>query len=269
MDSKQLEAKVHEFRKQIMNIGYKTQSGHLSSALSCMDIMTALYYGDILKYNALDIKNENRDRFILSKGHACIIQYVILADLGLINEDELYRFCRPGAQLGAHPDCLKIKGIEASTGALGHGLSYAIGVAMGAKYLRKSYQVYTILGDGECQEGSVWEAALYAGFHKLDNLTVIVDYNKLQASDYTNNITSLDPLINKWISFGFDSYEIDGHNMEQIMEVLSLPLCGKPKAIVANTLKGKGVSLMENQNHWHGRKPNDEEWKMICSELGI
>lgn len=269
MDIYQLEDKVTEFRKKIMEVGYLTKSGHLSSALSCTEVMVALYYGGFLAIDSSNYNEMNRNRFVLSKGHACIIQYLILNDLGLIADEELMKFCKPDGILGAHPDCLKLSGIEATTGALGHGLSIAIGYALGAKYNKQDYQTYTILGDGECEEGSVWEAALCAGHHKLDNLTVIVDYNKLQASDYTSNITTLDSLPDKWTAFGFDAYEIDGNNMDEVMRVLSEPTCGKPKAIIAHTIKGKGVTMIENQNNWHGRKPNDEEWISIRKQMGM
>ncbi len=269
MENYQLEKKATEFRKKIMEVGYQTKSGHLSSALSCTDIMVALYYGGFLNYNKGSYLNTDRNRFILSKGHACIIQYLILVDLGLISNEELLKLCKPGSILGAHPDSLKIPGIEATTGALGHGLSISIGYALGAKYNEQNYQVYTILGDGECEEGSVWEAALCAGHQKLDNLTVIIDYNKLQASDYTFNITTLDSLVEKWFDFGFNTCEIDGNNMEEVMKALQKPMDKKPKAIVAHTIKGKGVNIIENQNNWHGRKPNDKEWFLIRKQMGI
>lgn len=269
MDIWQLEDKVAEFRKKIMEVGYLTKSGHLSSALSCTEVMVALYYGGFLAIDNSNYNNMNRNRFVLSKGHACIIQYLILNDLGFITDEELLKFCKPDSILGAHPDCLKLPGVEATTGALGHGLSIAIGYALGAKYNNQNYQTYTILGDGECEEGSVWEAALCAVHHKLDNLTVIVDYNKLQASDYTSNITTLDPLTDKWSAFGFHILEIDGNNMDEVVRALSKAPHGKPKAIVAHTLKGKGVTMIENQNNWHGRKPNDEEWISIKKQMGI
>lgn len=262
MEVQQLEKKAMELRKRIMELGYMTKSGHLSSALSCTDILTALYYGGIMDH----AKN---DRFILSKGHACIIQYLILNDLGLLSNEELMKFCKPGGILGAHPDCLKVPGIDATTGALGHGLPIAIGYALGARYKGQDYHTYTVLGDGECEEGSVWEAALCAGHHQLDNLTVIVDYNKLQASDYTDNITTLDPLGSKWLDFGFDVYEINGNDMASVIKVLQEPMHRKPKAVIAHTVKGKGVTMIENQKNWHGRKPTDEEWILIKEQMGI
>ena len=269
MNIYQLEEKGDIFRKKIMDIGYLTQSGHLSSALSCVEVMVALYYGGFITLDVQNYNNAERSRFVLSKGHACIIQYLILNNLGLIDEEELMKFCKPGGKLGAHPDCLKVPGIEATTGALGHGLAIALGYALGAKYKGQKYHTYTILGDGECEEGSVWEAALCAGHYALDNLTVIVDYNKLQASDYTCNITTLDSLTDKWSAFGFDAYEINGNNMTEVVNVLQKPMCGKPKAVIAHTVKGKGVAMIENQNGWHGRKPNEKEWNLISSQMGV
>lgn len=272
MDINILVKKTNYLRKRIMEVGYRTQSGHLSSALSLVEIMTVLYYGGFLNINNKNYKDILRNRFIMSKGHACIIQYIILVDLGLLEEKYLWTFCKPGGILGAHPDCLKIEGIDASTGALGHGLSFGIGTAIAAKQLEEDFITYVILGDGECQEGSVWEAALCAGNKYLDNLIVIIDYNKLQATDYIDNISSLNPIIDKWKAFGFDCYKVDGNNIEEVYNTLSkiqLERNGRPKAIIADTLKGKGISIIENRNGWHGRKPNVREWKEICVELGI
>ncbi len=272
MDIEMLEDKAFSLRKQIMEVGYKTQSGHLSSALSVVEIMTVLYYAGFLGIDKSNHQNIYRNRFVLSKGHACIIQYLILADLGIIEKKHLWNFCKPTGILGAHPDCLKIAGIDATTGSLGHGLSFAIGTALAAKKMGTEFMTYVVLGDGECQEGSIWEAALCAGNKALDNLVVIIDYNKLQASDYVDNISSLEPLADKWKAFGFYCYEIDGNDIKQVYDTLSMARDnknGKPKAIVANTYKGKGVSIMENRNGWHGRKPNANEWISVCAELGI
>ncbi len=264
--------KANLLRRQIMEVGYKTQSGHLSSALSIVEIMTVLYYADFLKIDKSNYDNQFRNRFIMSKGHACIIQYLILVDIGLLEEKYLWTFCRPEGILGAHPDALKIPGIDMTTGSLGHGLSLGIGTALAAKQMHKDFLTYVILGDGECQEGSVWEAALCAGNRGLDNLIVIIDCNKLQASDYTDLISSLGQIADKWKAFGFECYEVDGNDIEQVYTVLELAQCkknGKPKAIIADTLKGKGIPIMENKNGWHGRKPNAEEWNKISAELGL
>ncbi len=268
-DIKLLEERASYYRKRIMEVGYKTQSGHLSSALSCVELMTALYDGGILNFDETDPENDDRDRFILSKGHACIIQYIILAEKGLIAEAELYRFCHPGTLLGAHPNSNRIPGIDTSTGSLGHGLAMGIGLALAARYQGKDYHTYVILGDGESQEGSIWEGALCAGNHRLDNLTVIVDYNKWQASGAVRNISGLDPLADKWRAFGFQVDEVDGHDMQQVVEALQHCTEGKPHAVIANTIKGKGVRMIEDQNGWHGRKPNDTEWGIISKELEI
>lgn len=268
MDVNGLRDKAWSLRKRVMEVGYRTQSGHLSSALSCTDIMTALFYGGYVDMQA-DSPGRKVNHFILSKGHACIIQYLILNEFGYIDGEELEKCCHPGGILGAHPDCLKIDGIETTTGALGHGLSMAVGFAIAERYKGSNVHTYMVLGDGECEEGSVWEAALCAGHHGLDNLTVIVDYNKLQASDYTANITTLDPLKEKWEAFGFCAIEIDGHDTEEILSALDQTVSKQPKAVIAHTVKGKGVSMMENQNGWHGRKPNDREWATIKEQMGM
>lgn len=269
MEREQLERKARELRKKIMEVCYKTRSGHPSSALSCVEILTALYYGGFLGVDKYNYKDDNRNRFHMSKGHGCVLQYVILADLGILDQEHLWQFCRPGALLGAHPNPLAVPGIESVSGSLGHGLAYAMGVALGAKYRERDFQVYTVLGDGECQEGSIWESALCAGNHHLDNLTVIIDNNGMQASDYTVNVSDLSPLREKWDSFKFQAYEVAGHDIDQIIHALQAPFDGKPKAIIANTRKGKGVSLIENQKYWHGRKPNDAEWEQIRVEMNI
>lgn len=265
-----MEQKVFHFRQLLMDVCYKNQSGHPSSALSCIELMTALYYGDILRYDLDNLERPDRDRFILSKGHACIGLYVILEDLGILDRDELYRYCKRGGILGGHINRLLVPGTEFSAGSLGHGLSYSVGQAMNLKFMSMDAHVYTLLGDGECEEGSVWEAAMTASHHRLDNLTVIIDNNKLQASDYTANITAIHPLKEKWRSFGFDVDEIDGHNLEEILNVLGIQnRINRPRAIIANTQKGKGVSLMEGKNHWHSRRPNKDEWKEVSDELRL
>lgn len=264
-----LEEKALHYRKRIMEVGYKTQSGHLSSALSCVEILTALYDGGILKFDTSYPEDENRDRFILSKGHACIIQYIILNEKGLITDRDLYNFCKPHALLGAHPDANKISGIDASTGSLGHGLAFGMGTALAAKHLQKAYHTYVVIGDGESQEGTIWESALCIGHHKLNNLTVLIDYNQLQASGMVADISGLDPLADKWKAFGFDVYEINGNDMKAVVDVLSAPIGDKPRAIICNTIKGKGVDMIEGKNGWHGRKPNDAEWQIISKTMEI
>lgn len=270
MDISQMEEKGKHFTKRIMDVCYKTQCGHPSSAMSCIDIMTVLFYGDILKFDPAYPVDPDRDRFILSKGHAGIGLYVILEDLGLIDSKMLYTYCCKNSILGGHLNRLLVPGTEFSAGSLGHGLAYGIGQAMNLKFKGIDRNVYVLLGDGECQEGSVWESALCAGNKKLDNLTVIVDNNNLQASEYTDNISSLKPFKEKWDTFGFDSIEINGHSYIEIRQaLLSENITRKPRAIIANTIKGHGVSMMASKNHWHSRRPNKEEWKEVSMELGL
>jgi transketolase len=235
-----------------------------------VDILAVLYY-QILNIDPKDPKNEKRDRFILSKGHAGVALYAVLAEREFFDKSLLDSFGKKGSILGGHPDMLKVPGIEATTGALGHGFSFGVGQALAAKIDQKPYRVFVLLGDGECQEGSVWEAAMFAPKHELDNLTAIIDYNKLQALDRLDEIVPLEPMKDKWEAFGWSVREVDGHNIDQLKEVFtSLPLTrDKPSLIIAHTIKGKGISFMENTAIWHYRMPNKEEMKVACSELGL
>lgn len=265
-----LDDKIKSFRKTIMDVCYRTQCGHPSSALSCIDIMTVLYCGGILRFNPKQPSCPERDRFILSKGHAGIGLYCILEDMGLITREDLYSYCHIGSILGGHLNRNLVPGTEFSAGSLGHGLAYAMGQAINLKCKGLDYTVYVLLGDGECQEGSVWESALCAANHKLDNLVVIIDNNKLQGSDFTENISCLEPFAAKWKDFGFEVREIDGHSVPQIYAALSdANTTVRPQCIIAHTKKGHGVPLMEGKNHWHSRRPNKEEWELVKEQLGI
>ncbi|MCI8462970.1 MAG: transketolase [Lachnospiraceae bacterium] len=265
-----LEEKAEYLRREVLKICYETQSGHPTSALSCVEIMTSLVYGGIMNFKKENMNAPDRDRFILSKGHACILQYIIWADLGMIEERELHSFCKKGSALGGHANRLIVPGIEFSPGSLGHGLSYAMGQALNAKYCGSGQEVYVLMGDGECQEGSVWEAALCASSHRLDNLTVIIDANKLQSSGFVKDISNIDPLNKKWEAFGYQVIEADGHDIVDLQRAFETPHeTGRPRAVIAHTLKGKGVSLMENQNYWHAKRPNKEQWEVIKRELNI
>ncbi len=265
-----LQTKAKELRKAILKTICKGVGGHIPASLSIVEILTALYYNNILNFTPKKTDDPQRDRFILSKGHACVALYAVLADKGFFDKGYLNTFGRRGSILGGHPDMHKIPGIEASTGALGHGFPFGVGIALAGKWDKKNYRVFVLLGDGECQEGSVWEAALFAPQHKLDNLTVIIDYNKLQAMDRLDKIISLDPLFDKWKAFGWEVREVDGHDISELTEILkSVPfVSGKPNLIIAHTIKGKGVSFMENVPIWHFRLPNIEEREKICRELG-
>ena len=225
--------------------------GHPGGALSCMDILTVLYF-DILKIDPKNPKWEERDRFILSKGHSSIGLYSILHLRGFLDKKTLLTFRQDGSSLCGHPDMNKVPGVEMSTGSLGHGLSVGIGLALAAKKDNQKHRVFVLMGDGETQEGSVWEAAMFAAHHKLDNLTAIVDRNKIQIDGFTEDILALEPYKAKWEAFGWQVEEIDGHNMEQIQKALIKKSSGKPLLVLANTIKGKGISFMENNPAWHG-----------------
>lgn len=256
-----------EIRKQIYRIAHFAGGGHMGAAFSMADIISVLYFGNVLKYDAKNPYWQDRDKFILSKGHACYALYAALAKAGYYPESELETVGRVGSKFGGHPKIYEILGVEASTGALGHGLSFAIGIAYANKVDNKDSHVYVMLGDGECQEGSVWEGALSAPTLELDNMTVIVDHNKLQAMDNLENIVHMKPFADKWKVFGWNVIEIDGHCYDEIYNALLARQIGKPTLIVANTIKGKGVSFMENVPIWHYRMPNDEELSVLFEDL--
>ncbi|MCZ8157143.1 MAG: transketolase [Leptospira sp.] len=241
-----------QLRKYIVEALEAGGRGHLGSSVSMLEILMVLY-DSILKYNAAEPNWTDRDRFILSKGHGCLGLYAILADKGFFPKENLKTFCKFDSILGGHPERGKIPGVEASTGALGHGLPIAVGMAIAAKINKKSHRVFVLTGDGEINEGSVWESALSAGKHKLSNLTVLVDYNKIQSYGFTKEVLDLEPLTDKWKSFGFAVKEIDGHDVSEIESTLkSLPFEGeKPSAIICHTIKGKGFPFAENNPHWH------------------
>ena len=226
--------------------------GHLGSALSAIEIARVLY-DDVMAHDPERPNWEERDRFLLSKGHGCLAQYAILADHGYFRMGELDRFCRFDGILGGHPDAGKIPGVEASTGALGHGPSIAVGMALAAKLKRAAHRIFCVTGDGEINEGSVWEAAMTAGKYKLDNLTIIVDYNKLQSYDRTEVVQDLEPLTSKWESFGFAVRNVDGHDVEGLRRTFSaLPLVkDRPNAVIAHTIKSRGVAHAEGDPAWH------------------
>lgn len=258
-----------DIRKKIYQIAHHAGGGHMGASFSMADIISVLYFGDVLKYNAAAPEWPGRDKFILSKGHACYALYAALAKAGYFPEEELRHVGQVGSRFGGHPKIHEIPGVEASTGALGHGLSFAIGVAYANKSDHKDSHIYVMIGDGECQEGSVWEGALSAPTLELDNLTVIVDHNKLQAMDNLENIVHMKPFADKWRAFGWNVTEIDGHNHQEIREALLMRQTSKPTLVVANTVKGKGVSFMENVPIWHYRMPNEQELPVLMKELEL
>ncbi len=263
-----LNARSKALRKTIIQMMEKAGRGHLASALSLVEMMSVLY-DDILQYDPKHPQWSMRDRCILSKGHGCLALYAILADKGFFPESELWRFCKKDGLLGGHPE-RKIPGVETSTGSLGHGLSVGIGFALNEKYEKAGYRTFVILGDGECNEGSVWEAALCAGKHKLSSLTVMIDYNKHQSYGPTREVQDLEPFSDKWKSFGFGVAEADGHDVRELRSVLSaLPLDpDKPNAVICHTVKGKGISYMENNLSWHHKsKVSDDEIQALLASV--
>ncbi len=263
-----LEEKAHHFRKVMVKMMAKAGGGHLGPAMSSTDIMAALFF-HTLRISPERPSDPARDRFIMSAGHKCGILYVCLAEKGFISKETLDTFLEFDKTLGGHPDMRKIPGVEASTGSLGHGLPIGVGMALAGKYDGLGYRVYVLLGDGELNEGSNWEAAMSASHFKLDNLVAIVDRNRFQVDGATEEIMTLDPIPDKWSSFGWSVIEIDGHNLGEIVKALdNVPIAAqKPTAIIAHTTKGKGVSFMENQVSWHYRAPTPEEEKKALDEL--
>ncbi len=259
--------KVKTVRHEILTMVHRAQSGHIGGSLGAADIGVALYY-HLMKHDPKRPGWAERDRFILSKGHCTPLIYSILGDVGYFPKSDLTTFRRPGSHLQGHPFQPKTPGIEASTGTLGLGLSTACGMALAAKLKGQSHYYYVLCGDGEIQEGQIWEAAMFANKYKLNNLIAFVDRNYLQTDGYSEDIMPLDPLAPKWESFGWEVYKIDGHDLEQIIgTVLEAQQCEKPVMIIANTLKGKGVPFMENAAEWHGKPPSDEEYQMALQTL--
>jgi transketolase len=241
----------------------------VGSSLSLVEILRVLY-DDVMRYRSAEPDWPGRDRCILSKGHGCLALYAILADKGFFAASELDSFCAPDGILGGHPERGKVPGVEASTGSLGHGLSIGIGQAIAARYARQPYRVFVVIGDGESNEGSIWEAALSAAKHRLDNLTVLVDYNKHQSYASTREVLDLEPLSDKWRAFGFAVKDIDGHNVSGLRAALTaLPFeRGKPNALVCHTVKGKGIPFAESNMEWHHKnRVTDEETAALYKAL--
>ena len=268
-DITQLKKTALELRRLALKIIFQAGSGHPGGSFSATDLMTALFFGGILNYDANNPKDPKRDRFLLSKGHASGIYYSVLAKAGYISESDLdsYRKINSERFLSghAHP---KTPGVEIASGSLGQGLSVGHGIAMGTRLDGYDSKVYVILGDGELQEGQIWEAAMSADKFKSNNLVAIVDYNKVAQDNITKDLKDLEPLEDKWNAFNWDVHRIDGHNMEAIMKVLQLPPHPeKPRVIIADTIKGKGVSFMEGKTAWHGVAPSAEDYEKALKEL--
>lgn len=262
-----LKRKAVEIRMDLLTMIYNARTGHTGGSLSNTDILTVLYY-KIMNIDPSDPNWDERDRYVQSKGHSVESLWAILADKGFFPKEELKTFSQFGSRLIGHPNN-KVPGIEMNTGALGHGLPISVGMALAAKMDGKSYKVYTLMGDGEQAEGSVWEGAMAAAQYKLDNLIAIIDRNKLQITGSTEDVMALEPLPDKWRSFGWEVIEVDGHDVEQLVDVFSHTpsVEGKPTMVIANTVKGKGISFAENVGAWHHHVPTKEEYDLAMEEL--
>ncbi len=267
-DLEELKAFANRVRRHVVEMTHRSGASHIGTSFSMTELLTVLYNG-VLQVDPANPNRQLRDRFILSKGHGCAAFYATLAECGFFPVERLETFFQNGSTLVGHATHKGIPGVELSTGSLGHGLPVATGMALYAKRNNQPYRVFAILSDGECDEGSIWEAALFAGHHKLDNLTVIVDYNKIQSLDRVEEVLDLEPLAAKWAAFQWSVREIDGHNLGEIDSVLGdVPVAtGKPSCIIAHTVKGKGVSFMEDKLLWHYRSPDEDEYGLALSEL--
>jgi transketolase len=269
-DPKSLHQIARELRFRTVRTSHLSGTPHLGSCLSCLDLLVYLYWR-VLKLDPRNARDEGRDRFILSKGHAAPVLFQVLAERGFFSVEDLEGYGQDGSIFGEHPPAPKyLPGIEAATGSLGHGLPMGLGMALAARIRGATYRTYVILSDGECNEGSVWEAALMAAAQKVSSLTVFIDYNKWQATGRSNEVLGLAPLAAKWAAFGWSVQEIDGHDFAAIeAAVAKSDELGRPKVIIANTVKGKGVSFMEDDNNWHYRIPSAEEVRKAAAELYI
>jgi len=263
-----LKEKALEIRREIVTMVYRANSGHVGGSLGATELVVALYY-HIMSHHPKDPKWADRDRFILSKGHCTPVIYAVLADCGYFPKEDLTTFRRPGSHLQGHPAQHKTPGIDASTGTLGLGISTGVGMALGAKLKKQNHYYYILCGDGEIQEGQVWEAAMFANKYKLDNIIGFVDRNFLQTDGNSEKVMPLEPLKPKWESFGWRVYEIDGNDFNQIIDTIEMVKKeeGKPVMIIAKTVKGKGVSFMENEASWHGTPPGKEDFDKAIKEL--
>ncbi len=263
----ELKRKSLQIRKELLTMIHGAKGGHTGGSLSNADILTALYY-EVMKHDPHHPKLPDRDRFVASKGHCVESLWCILADLGYFSQEELATFSQFGTRLIGHPNN-KVPGIEMNTGALGHGLAVSVGMALAAKRDGKSYRVFCLMGDGEQAEGSVWEAAMAGAHYKLDNLVGIIDRNRLQISGSTEDVMALEPLDRKWEAFGWHVVTVDGHDYDELLKALrGFPEAdGKPTLVLANTIKGKGVSFAENKPEWHHHVPSDDQLKQAHEEL--
>jgi transketolase len=268
--SSRLDRRSKDLRRTIIHMLHAARRGHLGAALSIVEILRVLY-DDVLRFDPRRPRWPDRDRCIVSKGHGCLALYAILADKDFFPSDELGKFCAADGILGGHPDAAKVPGVEASTGSLGHGLSIGLGFALHARLARSDARVFVVLGDGECDEGSVWEAAMHASKHKLGALTALIDYNKQQSYSDVAEVLPLEPFADKWRAFGFEVHEADMNHPERLLKILQTPQDPhKPRAVICHSVKGKGVSFIERNLHWHHKgKLTDQEVENIFNELEI
>ena len=264
-----LQEKARQLRLDTINELYEAQSGHPGGSLSCMDILVALYY-NVMNIRPNEPRWEDRDRFVMSKGHCCPALYAVLADKGYFDKAELATLRKLGSHLQGHPDMRKTPGVDANTGSLGQGVAIAMGMALAAKHGGKDYRVFTLVGDGEAQEGLVWEASMAAAHYKLDNFTVILDHNGLQIDGKNDDVMSLGDVCAKFAAFGFDVVTVNGHDIDAITAALKAPAApGKPKFVCCETVKGKGVSFMENNASWHGATIKTADYEAAIKELEV
>jgi transketolase len=255
-----------KIRLNVLDMVTYSKTSHIGAAYSIVEILVILYF-KILKIDPLDLKNKNRDKFILSKAHASAALYATLVEKEFFPKKELQKYCIDGGSLPAHLDKTLVPGIEFSLGSLGHGFSVGLGMAISNHQIKNIGNVYVIIGDGECNEGSIWEGVMLASHLKLSNFTAIIDYNKIQSFGRTNDVINQESLFERWTSFGWDVVEVDGHDLKQLLDAFLLEH-DKPKVIIAHTVKGKGVSFMENKLEWHYKSPNDDEFMIAKKELG-
>lgn len=259
-----------KLRKRIFITGYSGGMAHLGSCFSALEIIYTLYMKGVMKHNPKNPELADRDRFVLSKGHGGLALYSVLCEAGYLTEEELFTYLKPWCHIGGEPNMRDLKGIEASTGSLGHGLSAAVGMAMAQKLDQNGARTYVLIGDGESQEGTIWEAAMSAAAFSLDNLTVILDNNRIQKTNYVDKTMGYVHWDEKWRAFGWNVMEADGHDVEALMKAFGeIPRNGRPAIIIAHTVKGKGVSVMEDNPVWHFRLPNKKEKKIFMEELHI
>lgn len=266
MELKKLKEFSKEIRRDVLTMVYQSESGHLGCSLGIVDILLTLYF-KVLHINPKKPALEIRDRFLLSKGHACSALYAVLARRGFFPKSYLATYFKDGSKLAGHVTLGSLPGIEATFGSLGHGLSIGIGMSLAIKHNNLPSRVYVLIGDGECAEGSIWEGINFAGHHKINNLILLLDNNNLQIMGKGSDILNSLPFENKFKGFGWDVKSVNGHDISAISKVLQPQTMSKPLAIIVNTVKGKGVSFMENKVEWHGKCPNEEEYKLALREL--